>query len=279
MLKILKKLWKRSFPEPDTSNVHIEKVISDNEGNTYLTGDIFENNDYDYITIKYSSSGIKLWSAKYNSPYDSTDKATDIAIDASGNVYVTGISLRTGAHNDYLTIKYSASGTIIWTERFNGTGPNEYNSLIKLALDDHGNIIVTGTNYGTPDQTWDFVTVKYNNNGTMLWSVHYDSGGTGNYDMPFFISCDKKGNIIVTGQGLYKCTTVKYNAAGIEKWVAKKLSVYINHYTGGMVTDNFGNVYVTGSIGGQMGGITVIKYDSSGVITWEKTYHSCNNNH
>ncbi len=101
-------LWKRSFPEPDTSNVHIEKVISDNEGNTYLTGYISKNNDYDYITIKYNSSGIKLWSAIYNSPYDSTDKATDIAIDASGNVYVTGISLRTGSHNDYLTIKYSA---------------------------------------------------------------------------------------------------------------------------------------------------------------------------
>ncbi len=36
----------------------------------------------------------------------------------------------------------------------------------------------------------------------MLWSVHYDSGGSGNYDMPFFIACDKKGNIIVTG-GVY----------------------------------------------------------------------------
>jgi uncharacterized delta-60 repeat protein len=267
-------LWKRSFPEPDTSNVHIEKVVSDNEGNTYLTGDIFQNNDYDYITIKYSSSGIKLWSAIYNSPYDSTDKSTDIAVDASGNVYVTGISLRKDGHNDYLTIKYSLAGTIIWTERFNGTGPNEHNSLIKLALDVHKNVIVTGSNYGTPDQTWDFVTVKYNNNGALLWSVHYDSGGSGNYDVPFFITCDNKGNIIVTGEGLYKCTTVKYNAAGIEKWVAKELSVYINPSSGGMATDNSGNVYVTGSLGGQ-GGLVAIKYDSSGVIIWKKTYNAC----
>jgi uncharacterized delta-60 repeat protein len=267
-------LWKRSFPEPDSRNVHIEKVISDNEGNTYLTGDIFQNNDYDYITIKYSSSGIKLWSAIYNSPYDSTDKSTDIAVDASGNVYVTGISLRIDGHNDYLTIKYSLAGTIIWTERFNGTGPYEHNSLIKLALDLHENVIVTGSNYGTPDQTFDFVTVKYKNNGTMLWSVHYDSGGSGNFDVPFFIACDNKGNIIVTGAGLYNCTTVKYNAAGIEKWVAKELSLYIYPSNGGMATDNSGNVYITGSLGGQ-GGLVAIKYDSSGVIKWKKTYNAC----
>ncbi|MFI5406698.1 MAG: SBBP repeat-containing protein, partial [Nitrososphaerales archaeon] len=159
--QVPEELWSVTYPEPDTTYIHTEKMICDVEGNTYLTGYINENNNKDFITIKYNSNGIKLWTATYNSSYDSTDQATDIAVDASGNVYVTGRSIDGGSPNDYLTIKYNSEGVVQWTVRFNGSGSNEYFSNIYLALDSQGNVFITGTNWGNATQVWNYVTVKY----------------------------------------------------------------------------------------------------------------------
>ena len=47
---------------------------------------------YDYLTIKYSNSGVPLWTNLYNGPGDYEDFAWALAVDSSGNVFVTGIS-------------------------------------------------------------------------------------------------------------------------------------------------------------------------------------------
>ncbi|MEO0095774.1 MAG: SBBP repeat-containing protein [candidate division WOR-3 bacterium] len=44
------------------------------------------------MTIKYDSSGNEQWVARYNGTGDSIDYAYELAIDDSGNVYVTGAS-------------------------------------------------------------------------------------------------------------------------------------------------------------------------------------------
>ena len=264
-------LWSTSFPEPDTHFIHIEKMISDAAGNTYLTGFIKEDNNDNYITLKYNNTGLKLWSATYDSPYDSTDWASDIAIDDSGNVYVTGYSFGEMSRADYLTIKYNNSGVVQWIKRFNQHGPYAYRYPVKLALDNQRNVFVTGVDYGTAAQVWDFVTVKYNNNGTFQWSAHFDPGGSGNVDSPKAITCDNKGNVIVTGQSLYDFTTVKYSPSGTERWV--KEEYILSGYPVGLGTDNFGNIYVSGNDNDEdEGGIRTIKYDSSGTKLWDKTY-------
>ncbi len=265
------KLWSVTYPEPDTNFIHIEKMVCDNAGNSYLTGYI-NKTDEDFITIKYNNNGIKLWTATYNSSNDSTDRATDIAVDASGNVYVTGRSIDGGTPNDYLTIKYNSAGVAQWTARFNGAGPYEYFSDNLIALDELGNIYVAGTNWGDNTQIWNYVTVKYNNNGAIIWSAHFDPGGSGNTDNPYAIKCDNSGSVIVTGRSLYDYTTVKYNSSGVEQWVAEESAG--NGSPTGLDIDIFGNIYIIGISDGGDGGLRAIKYSPAGTKLWDVNYLS-----
>ena len=63
----------------------------------------------------------EAWVARYNGSGDSLDEAKAIAVDSSGNVYVTGLSDANGG-SDYATIKYSQSGQQEWVARYRGPG-------------------------------------------------------------------------------------------------------------------------------------------------------------
>jgi hypothetical protein len=106
-------LWVARYNGPSSpvsTSVDIATSIAvDNEGNVYVTGKSYGWwTSYDYATVAYDSSGNQLWAARYNSPANSSDGATAIAIDRAGNVYVTGGSYRYRNYTslDYVTIKY-----------------------------------------------------------------------------------------------------------------------------------------------------------------------------
>ncbi len=71
--------------------------------------------------VKYNGSGAELWSNICNGGLD--DGAIALALDG-GNTYVTGTSIRQSAPNsqtsDIVTAKFSASGNLDWSIRYNG---------------------------------------------------------------------------------------------------------------------------------------------------------------
>ncbi len=71
-----------------------------------------------------------------------------MAVDASGNVFVTGFSVGSGGNSDYETIAYSGAGVPLWTNRYNGPG-NGSDYARAVAVDGSGNVFVTGYSYGT----------------------------------------------------------------------------------------------------------------------------------
>ena len=101
-------------------------VVTDSSGNVYVTGGTKGGLDgntsagnTDLFMLKYNSSGTKQWTKQLGS--SGRDSANAIAIDSSGNLYVTGMTFggldwntNSGA-NDLFVVKYNSSGTKQWT--------------------------------------------------------------------------------------------------------------------------------------------------------------------
>jgi uncharacterized delta-60 repeat protein len=280
-------LWVARYNGPGNVQDYAYAIAVDASANVYVTGksdSISGINDYDYATIKYDSSGNELWVARYDGPGNGYDEARAIAVDASGNVYVTGWSWRSGAgfSYDYATVKYDSSGNELWVARYDGPG-NHWDFAHAMTLDGSGNVYVTGRSYDT-DTNVDYATVKYDSSGNQLWVARYNCPGNGfGCDEAYAIAVDASGNVYVTGSSDgsggtyydYDYATVKYDANGNELWVARYDGpAKGNDWARAMAVDALGNVYVTGqSRGSTHYDYATVKYDSSGNQLWVARYN------
>jgi hypothetical protein len=71
-----------------------------------------------------AQGGVPLWTNRYSGPAHGNDSARAVAVDKSGNVFVTGYSWSGGDADscDYSTVAYSSAGCHSWTNRYNGLG-------------------------------------------------------------------------------------------------------------------------------------------------------------
>ena len=100
--------WVGRYNGPGNYTDKPNSITVDALGNVYVTGYSFGtgSND-DYATVMYNSSGVEKWLQRYEGPGNGIDAANSLAVDGSGNVYVTGWSagISSGTY-DYATIKY-----------------------------------------------------------------------------------------------------------------------------------------------------------------------------
>ena len=198
--------WVRRYNGPGNGQDIATAMTVDASGNVYVTGaSSGSGTDLDYATIKYNSAGQRQWVARYNGAANGTDVASAIALDAAGNVYVTG-----GAGDDCATIKYNSAGQQQWVRLYNAHGVGK-----AIAVDVSGNVYVTGDSSG-PSAT-DYLTIKYNTAGQQQWFARYDHSD----DVAEAIAVDQLGNVYVTGGSFgsgYDYATVKYNSGGQQQW-------------------------------------------------------------
>jgi len=268
--------WVRTYNGPGNYTDIVEAIAVDNSGNVYVTGkswgDMWSSDDW--CTIKYAPDGSLLWVRRYNGPISSSDWAYDIAVDNSGNVYVTGPSVGSDTSWDYLTIKYYPNGDTAWIRRYNGPAGSQ-DMADFLAVDNQGNVYVTGSSVGHGDDIlvgYDYLTIKYYPNGDTAWTRRYD--WTGRWlDCPYGLALDDLGNAYITGiacdTSFSNCVyiTIKYLSNGITAWTSKYNDGFWAH---NIAVDFVGNVYVTGEDDDV--NFATVKYDKSGNQLWARKY-------
>jgi hypothetical protein len=136
-------VWVRRYNGPYNNVDNARAIAIDNSGNVYVTGESYGAGpgvDWDYATIKYSSTGVEEWVVRYDGPAHGEDKAVSIAVDGSGNVYVMGSSKGDGTSDDFTTIKYSQTTGIETTSQIipdkfilHQNYPNPFNPITAIS--------------------------------------------------------------------------------------------------------------------------------------------------
>jgi alpha-tubulin suppressor-like RCC1 family protein len=224
-------------------------------------------------------TGKAVWAARFNSILvaNAADEATGIAVDAAGNVYVTGRSQKGPNDFDYATVKYNSIGIEQWVSRYDGGyGDDEATGV---AVDAAGNAYVTGRSRGA-GTGFDCVTIKYNPSGTEQWVSRYGNGQGD--DEPAAVAVDKDGHVFVTGRSQgggtgFDYITVKYDSgSGSPLWASRYDYKNGADEAAAIALDSAGNVYVTGRSQASDTGFDflTIKYDGLGKPVWQARYNN-----
>ena len=286
-------------------------IAVDAAGNSYLTGyfswtnasfggvTLTNSGDSDVFVAKYDSAGKVLWAKGARGGL--ADSGSGVAVDAAGNVYVTGFFESTNLSFDNVTItnsggrdvflaEYDTQGNALWARNAGGT---TYDSANAIAVDVASNVYVTGVflsptiSFGgrtlTNSGGGDVFVAKYDSSGSLLWA---ERGGGNDTDAGDGIAIDPVGNVYVTGDfysgtarfgdlaitntnpGSSDMFLAKYDAAGNILW-ARAGGGSGNDYGKGVVADGVNSVFVTGSFDSpiaSLGGVLVTNFGGYDVL-------------
>lgn len=275
--------WIARYNGPASSYDDAYAVGVDARGNVYVTGSsIASTSGADYATLKYDSSGVFQWVMRYNGPGNAADAAYALAVDDTGNVYVTGSSAGSGTSYDYATIKYSTTGVVRWTMRYDGPG-HDKDDAYAIAPAPGGGVFVTGmSRTGSTVGTGDWLTIRYAADGRSMWSARYDGPGAG-ADEARAVAADAAGNCVVTGWSTgvatgIDVTTVRYTPSGDTSWARRYSGPGAYDDQGrSLAVDSAGNVAVAGfrrtGVDESTEDCVVLKYSATGSLLWSPTYN------
>ena len=208
--------WTGRYSGPD-NNAAPSALAADSQGNTYVTGSVIMGSAFspneEMITAKYDPDGHELWQAFVSSPVGQAH-GTDIAVDAVGNVYVTGVLALQGTFNlpaatEFVTAKYNTNGVRQWIDTLAPpTGGN--NVPYKLLVSPQDDVFVTGTACLANNFSCQVAVIKYDSTGRHQWTRQYPPPVSRVFTSAAGIGMDTQGNTYVannsthTGPMIYK---------------------------------------------------------------------------
>jgi hypothetical protein len=208
--------WISRYSGPGDEPASATSIAAGADGSkVFVTGYSYLNGSTDYATVAYqTSSGARLWSRRYDGPANYYDFAYSIATSPDGSsVFVTGSSAAnaTGS-DDYATIAYDvATGSRLWTRRYNGPANDNDVAYSVAASPDRSNVFVTG--FATDATGSDFGTIAYDAaTGKQRWIRRY-SGPDIDYERASAIAVSPDGSrVFVDGTSGFDYATLAYEA-------------------------------------------------------------------
>lgn len=251
--------------------------------------------NHDIYVLHYPADGPKLpdnsiapgyWSVTIEKGAD--DEPTAIAVDAAGDVIITGFIQKTTGDRKYdiYTAKFKgATGALLWERTYDGTHGDDMAN--DLAVDTLGNIYVTGI-VTNSQLNWDYATIKYDRNGTMQWgggALVYDGPGRGD-DEAASVRVDPTSSEVVVGGNRLTDTgnndfhVIRYSPAGTVVWQKTLLREMTDEEMIEMSMDGSGSVFVTGTTTNSANpdpatnqDILTVKVDRGGAIVGNATIY------
>jgi len=249
-----------------SSDVRFEAIVLDKAGNIFAVGGA----SWLFLTRKFQPNGNILWTQTYQYLLGGTSK--DITMDKNEDVIITGRIPQSQSLNDYMTIKYSNSGALMWERRYNGGNED---AAYAITSDDSNNVYVTGWNRNS---STDILTIKYSPEGDTVWKAVYDGGG---FDVGYDIEVDSLGCVYVGGvTNSSSYITIKYDVNGNLLWSRVQISQQIPYFPV-LKLDKNRNVYMSfvSFRPGNFSNYAVVKYNNDGVQQWIAEYYSPGFNH
>ncbi|MBN1801129.1 MAG: SBBP repeat-containing protein [Candidatus Lokiarchaeota archaeon] len=246
-----------------------KSIIIDSSNNVYVTGETssFGALGSDMFVVKFNSLGEYQWHATF--PGINSEVGNDIALDSSGNIYITGYSRNSSDYYDICVVSFDASGTCRWNQTW-GISNNEQGRAI--ALDDSNNLYIVGLTNNSIDGDFNAFLVSFDSTGTYFWNDTWDSTYD---DSATDVALGKDNNIYVLGATVDEIGTdidvllLCYDSETNYKW---------NATWGGprqemgmaMIQDSSGSFYITGFVDSNKTG--AFEYDSFLIkMTFEST--------
>ncbi|MFN8358933.1 MAG: SBBP repeat-containing protein [Candidatus Kapaibacterium sp.] len=207
-----------------------------------------------------------------------------LTIDKAGTIYVTGAFLgktdfdsgpdstilTTNGMTDIFVAKYTNDGELIWARNMGGLS-DDY--ATGIAVDDAGNVVITGKFWGTADfdpgngeyklttKTTDLFIAKLDAAGTFVWAKQLMVYTHSNDSESAAITVDAAGNVYTTGNFAYEADFDPGPGEHIEKASNQGNDIFISKL------DAAGNFRWAKKIGGAMlDAGTDIKVDAAGYV-------------
>lgn len=170
----------------------------------------------------------------------------DVAVDTSGNVYVTG-------RDDHRVQKFTNNGTFVAKWGGNGTGDGQFQSPEGIAVDGAGNVYV-GDRSNARIQ-------KFTSSGVFV--TKWGSYGTrdGQFKDPWRVAVDSSGNVYVADATNYRVQKFTSDGTFITKWGSQGTANGQFDLPRGIAVDSSGNVYIADRNNNR-----IQKFDANGVF-------------
>jgi len=174
-------------------------IALDGLGNIFITGYTRSSEvaaSRDVSLSKYDSSGNLQWYTTWGG--SDKDEGRGIAVDGSGNIFITGYTWSHGTDiytlkYNFFLLKYNSSGNLLWDITWDGSD-DDYGQGI--AVDTWGYVYITGSTQSYREDNYDIFLLKYDSSGNLLldktWGGSRNDHGNG-------IALDSSGNAFITG--------------------------------------------------------------------------------
>jgi len=153
-------LWETAYGVPGI-NYSGKFVMCDQQGNVYVCaqGVSIQANSWFFVALKYDAYGNLLWDVRYAHESNIYNNLYSATIDVEGSIYMTGVTAASMPNNDFLSLKISTQGKLLWVRTYNSP-ENADDTPRKILISPNGNVYVSGASFGSGSIRF-LTTIKY----------------------------------------------------------------------------------------------------------------------